>query len=83
MRITLFKIIVLVIGFGVISLGLLVLRQSRLQAAHELAQTRIRMLGHDAELLKVRSQISQLSTPWLVGERLPDEPVAAEPERTP
>lgn len=57
------KAVFVVIGIGAMSATLLALRQQRLQAAHELARTQIRVERQDEELWKVRARIAGLVNP--------------------
>lgn len=57
------KAVFVVIGIGAMSATLLALRQQRLQAAHELARTQIRVERQDEELWKVRARIATLVNP--------------------
>lgn len=57
------KIFVLVLGLGVIACGLLSQRQSRLQAASELAQAQLRIASADDRLWSMRTQVSAAITP--------------------
>lgn len=63
------KILFLILGLGLIGCALLAARQARVQAAHELADTRLRIVRHDAELLRLRALIAERVTPGNV-ERL-------------
>ena len=72
------------IGLVVLTIGgtacaLLSARHARLQAAHELAQARLRVRDHDERLLEVRALIAQRASPEAV-ERLIE---ALEGERGP
>jgi hypothetical protein len=64
--------VVLIAGLGVMALGLLSLRQQRLQAMHELAATRLRQGSHDARLWALRSEIAALVTPERIGTMSPE-----------
>lgn len=57
------KVAVVVIGLGAASATLLALRQQRLQAAHELAKTQLRIERQDEQLWKVRARIASLVNP--------------------
>lgn len=48
---------------GVIGATLLSARHLRLRAAHELAQTRVEIIGHDEALWELRSAIGSVVTP--------------------
>lgn len=73
------RIAVAIVASGVIALGVLSERQGRLQAAHELAQARLRIRRHQERVLDRRAQIAPLVTPETIREVLGDdaEPVAA------
>lgn len=51
------KLAVCVVAMGVFGCALLAMRQARLQAAHELAQTQLRLRSSDERLFKLRTQI--------------------------
>ncbi len=57
------KLVVLVIGVGGSAVGVLALRQSRLQAAHEAAEARLRMRAHTERTMELRAQIARRVTP--------------------
>jgi hypothetical protein len=62
------KIAVLIVGIGMAASCLLAARQVRTQAAHELAQTRLRVMKLDNERWKLRSDIASRITPEHVQE---------------
>lgn len=76
------RLVVLILGVGVIACGLLAARQVRTQAAHELAQARLRVMKLDSERAKLRSEIASRVTPDRIQEmasRLtPLKPIAGE-----
>lgn len=57
------KLVVLVIGVGGSAVGVLALRQSRLQAAHEAAEARLRMRAHTERTMELRAEIARRVTP--------------------
>jgi hypothetical protein len=57
------KLVVLVIGVGGSAVGMLALRQSRLQAAHEAAEARLRMREHAERTMNLRAEIARRVTP--------------------
>lgn len=59
----LFKIGLVVLSIGVCALSMLVMRQARLQAAHEVTQTQLRIQRADEKLWKMRADIASLSNP--------------------
>lgn len=59
----LFKLGLVVLSLGVCALSMLVLRQARLQAAHEVTQTQLRIQRADEKLWKMRADIAGLSNP--------------------
>ena len=76
-----------VLAIGATACGLLTIRQSRLQAASELAQAQLRISTSDEKLWALRSQIAERVTPGNV-ERMaasvgPLKPIAAPPMLTP
>lgn len=60
------KLCVLILVFGSCSGGVLAMRQSRLQAAHELAESRLRVREHEQRLRELRARIAALSNPETV-----------------
>ncbi|MEM9167389.1 MAG: hypothetical protein AAGB48_10265 [Planctomycetota bacterium] len=62
----------LVLALGMVALGLLSLRQSRLQAMHELSAARLRQADQDDRLLELRSRITALVTPERIAVARPD-----------
>ncbi|MCC6660938.1 MAG: hypothetical protein IT437_08635 [Phycisphaerales bacterium] len=57
------KILTLIIAVGLIAGALLALRQARVQAAHDLADLRLRHTQQDHELRELRAGIARLVTP--------------------
>jgi hypothetical protein len=57
------KIVVVILALGLCAAALLSLRQMRTQAAHELAEARLRVLQRDNELWRLRAQIAEHVTP--------------------
>ena len=76
------KLAVLIVGIALTASCLLAARQMRTQAAHELAQSRLRVMKLDNERWKLRSDIASRITPEHVQEmasRLsPLKPIAGE-----
>jgi hypothetical protein len=76
------KLAALIIGIALTAGALLAARQVRTQAAHELAQARIRVMRLDHERLKIRAQIAERIAPDRIQEmasRLtPLKPIAGE-----
>lgn len=64
----LFKLGLVVLSIGVCALSLLVMRQARLQAGHEVTQTQLRIQRADERLWKMRADIAALSSPSHVRE---------------
>lgn len=64
----LFKLGLVVLSIGVCALGMLAMRQARLQAAHEVAQTQLRIQRADERLWKLRADIAALSNPSRIRE---------------
>jgi hypothetical protein len=62
------KLVVLVLAIGGTAVGLLALRQSRLQAAHETAQARLRMRAHAERTMEIRTEIARRVTPEALAE---------------
>ena len=57
------KIVAMIVALGLCAAGLLTVRQLRTQAAHELAQTRLRIMAQENELRRVKAQIAARVTP--------------------
>lgn len=57
------KMVVLVLCLGGSAVGMLALRQSRLQAAHEAAEARLRMRAHAERTMDLRTEIARRVTP--------------------
>jgi hypothetical protein len=57
------KLVVLVLAVGGSAVGMLALRQSRLQAAHEAAEARLRMRAHAERLMDLRAEVARRVTP--------------------
>ncbi len=57
------KLVVLVLAVGGTAVGMLALRQSRLQAAHEAAEARLRMRAHAERTIEARAAIARRVTP--------------------
>ncbi|MBL4699590.1 MAG: hypothetical protein JKX70_12240 [Phycisphaerales bacterium] len=64
------KLVVMILVCGSSGIGLLSVRQSRLQAAHEMAQARHRCLRLDEQTGEIRMHIAQACTPDRVVELL-------------
>lgn len=64
------KLVVLILVCGSSGVGLLSVRQSRLQAAHEMAEARHRSRRLDERAGEIRTQIAQACTPGRVIELL-------------
>lgn len=62
------KIVVVIVSLGLCAAALLSLRQMRTQAAHELAEARLRVLQRDNELWRLRAQIAERVTPERIQE---------------
>lgn len=81
------KVAALILAIGLCACALLAARQLRTQAAHELAESRLRGMQRDNELWRLRSQIAALVTPQRVQELAsqisPFKPIAAEPAGPP
>ena len=77
------NIVVVILALGLCAAALLSLRQMRTQAAHELAEARLRVLQRDNELWRLRAQIAERITPERIQELTarihPTRPVDTEP----
>jgi hypothetical protein len=62
------KLVATVVVIGACACGMLAIRQMRTQAAHELAETRFRIMQRDNELWRLRTRIAQGVTPKRVHE---------------
>lgn len=60
------KLVFLIVGVGVVAGVLLVNRQLRIQAAHELADAQRRVAQHDRTLWRLRAEIASRVTPQRV-----------------
>lgn len=66
------KLVVLIMVFGASGVGVLSVRQSRLQAVHEMAESRHRIRQLDEQAGEVRTLIVQTATPQRVHQMLVD-----------
>ncbi|MCC5821927.1 MAG: hypothetical protein LAT64_01415 [Phycisphaerales bacterium] len=57
------KLAVLVLATGGSAVGMLALRQSRLQAAHEAAEARLRMRTHAERTMDLRAEVARRVNP--------------------
>lgn len=57
------KIVALILSLGIFACALLAVRQARIQAFHELTQTRLRIRAQDERLWELRTQIAARVTP--------------------
>lgn len=64
----LFKLGLVVLSIGLCALSMLVMRQARLQAAHEVTQTQLRIQRADEQLWKMRADIAALANPSRIRE---------------
>ena len=62
------KLAVLILSLALCACALLALRQMRTQAAHELAEARLRLLQRDNEFWRLRNRIAAGVTPERVGQ---------------
>lgn len=62
------KIVALILSLGIVACALLAVRQGRIQAFHELTQTRLRIKRQDEQILLLRTRIASLVTPEHVHE---------------
>jgi len=76
------KLLVVIVALALLGCALLGIRQSRMQAAHELARTRLRLAEHDARLWELRARIAERVTPGAIrtmaADLGPTEPMTAE-----
>lgn len=66
------KLAAAIIALGLFACALLAMRQGRLQAAHEMAQTQLRIRALDEKLYLLRAQIAERVTPQQVRELASD-----------
>jgi len=64
------KLAVTILAFGLMAAAMLSTRQSRLQAAHEVTEARLRIRAHDERLLELRAEIAGRVSPARVREML-------------
>jgi len=57
------KLVVMILACGVCGGTLLSLRHARIQAAHEMAEARLRIRHHERELQRLRAEIALRITP--------------------
>lgn len=60
------KLAAVILAIGILACALLAVRQMRTQAAHELAETRLRIMQRDNQLWRVRTQIAEAVAPQRV-----------------
>ncbi|MDF1809185.1 MAG: hypothetical protein P1U42_05760 [Phycisphaerales bacterium] len=72
------KLVVMILVFGSSGVGLLSVRQSRLQAAHEMAEARLRVRMLEEQAGEIRTKIAAKCTPDRVMELI-DNPENYEP----
>ena len=91
------KLVILVLAVGGTAVGVLALRQSRLQAGHEAAEARLRMRTHAERTMELRTEISARVSPEALAKHAEDSDLVhaidarpetdhelvADPERTP
>lgn len=81
------KLAALIICMSLCACALLAARQMRMQAAHELTESRLRIMKHDNDLRRVRARIASRITPErierMASEMQPLQPIAAESAVTP
>ncbi len=66
------KVCVLILSIGATGCGLLGYRQMRLQTLHELANVQKRLVLHDRDLFRLRSEIAERVTPARVAQLAAD-----------
>lgn len=64
------KLVVLILVFGASGIGVLSVRQSRLQAVHEMAESRHRIRQLDEQAGEIRAMIARACTPQRVHKML-------------
>ncbi|MFK7883430.1 MAG: hypothetical protein AB8F26_04515 [Phycisphaerales bacterium] len=62
------KLVILVLAIGGTAVGVLALRQSRLQAGHEAAEARLRMRAHAERTMELRTKIAARVSPDALSE---------------
>lgn len=68
------KLVVLILVVGLGGSGLLAMRQSRLQAAHELTAARLRLRAQDEHLQRLRAQIAEKTAPAVLRDAFNERP---------
>jgi len=68
------KLVVLILVVGLGGSGLLAMRQSRLQAAHELTAARLRLRAQAEQLQRLRAQIAESTAPSVLREAFEQRP---------
>lgn len=68
------KLVVLILVVGLGGSGLLAMRQSRLQAAHELTAARLRLRAQAEQLQRLRAQIAENTAPSVLREAFEQRP---------
>lgn len=66
------KLVVLILVFGASGIGVLSVRQSRLQSVHEMAESRHRIRRFDEQAGEIRSMIAKSCTPQRVHAMIDD-----------
>lgn len=77
------KLAVLIVAVGLSGGGLLAVRQSRLQAAHEYAASRLRARDHAEKLSRLRAQVAAKSTPEAIRSMIQALPVSVGSQLSP
>lgn len=72
------KLAVTIVAFGLMGAAMLSIRQSRLQAAHEVTEARLRLPVHDERLTALRVEIAERVAPARVREMLEETGQAGE-----
>lgn len=76
------KVAAIILAIGLCACALLAARQMRTQAAHELAEARLRVMQRDNELWRLRAQIAARVTPQkiqqLAAKLTPLKPISAD-----
>jgi len=57
------KLLVIIVAMGLTAMGLLIVRQQRIDAAHEIARTHEQIREHERALWRIRSEIARRCRP--------------------
>lgn len=73
------KLVFLILAFGAIACGLLVVRQQRIDLAHDMSRTHQRLVEHEQTEWHYRSDIATRTRPDLIRQQLNQTNIAWQP----